>query len=177
MKNMIDNTVFETDPSSGINQIDLDSEQLTDYHDFIVDLAESNHQDLKKMNFYRRYKHQFITYHTLVYDKQFKCCSYLVSYNNDESDRISYGKIIVFYKYNDQYFAIIQKYNLSKKKITDFLELPEGLLEKVNELYPLLELTDDYKPIPVENFRHKCISIPFQDTFCLSEIRIDFEHD
>lgn len=173
----MDNTVFEITSSNGFNQIDFASEQLADYRDFIIDLAELNHQDFNRMTFYRRYKHQFITYHTMLYDKQFKCCSYLVSYNDDHADIISYGRIIVFYKYNDRYFAFLQKYKLSKKKITDSLELPQAMVERIDALYPLLELSNDFDVVPVEHFRHKCVSISYQDVFCLSEMRIDFEHD
>lgn len=178
MENMINDTRFEIPSSIGINRIDLDSEHLIDYRDIIVHLIELNDQHSKEMTFYKRYKHQFITYHTMMYDKPFKCCSYIISYNNNNTNGIiSYGRIIVFYKYNDNYFAFIQRYHTANKKISDFVEIPVEIIQRLDQLYPLMELSDDYDMISVETFRHKCISIPFQDVFCLSEIRVDFEHD
>jgi hypothetical protein len=177
MENMINNTIFEIPSFNGINQIDLNSEQLIDYREVIINLIQRNDQYSKEMIFYKRYKHQFITYHTMLYDKPFKCCSYIISYNNINSTTISYGKIIIFYKYNDEYFAFIQRYHTSKKNISDFVELPVEITQRLDQLYPLLELSNDYDVISVETFRHKCISVQFQDVFCLSEIRVDFEHD
>ena len=177
MENMINNTIFEIPSFNGINQIDLNSEQLVHYREIIINLTRLNDQHLKEMIFYKRYKHQFITYHTMLYDKPFKCCSYIVSYNNNSSNVIRYGRIIVFYKYHDQYFALVRKYNISKKNISDFIELPVEIKERLNHLYPLMELSNDYDIMSVGTFRHKCISVPFQDVFCLSEIRVDFEHD
>jgi hypothetical protein len=177
MENMINNTLFEIPSFNGINQIDINSEQLLDYREVIINLIQINNQHLKEIVFYKRYKHHFITYHTMLYDKPFKCCSYIVSYNNNNSNVICYGTIIVFYKYGNEYFAFIQKYNLSKKQISDFLELPDGIIQRLNQLYPLMELSNEYDIISVGNFRHKCISVQFQDVFCLSEIRVDFEHD
>jgi hypothetical protein len=178
MENMVNNTIFEIPSYNGINQINLNHEQLSDYRDIIVNLTQINNHHSKEIILYKRYKHYFITYHTMLYDKPFKCCSYIVSYNNNNNNNIiCYGRIIIFYKFDDEYFAFIQKYNVSKKKISDFIELPVEVIEKLNQLYPLMELSNDYDIISVGNFRHKCVSVPFQDVFCLSEIRVDFEHD
>jgi len=177
MENMINNSIFEIPSCMGINRIDLESEHLLDYRDIIIQSTRINNQDSEEMIFYKRYKHQFITYHTMLYDKPFKCCSYIISYNNNTSGTISYGRIIVFYKYNDEYFAFIQRYQTSKKKISDFVELPIEIIERLDQLYPLMELSNDYDIISVGTFRHKCTLVPFQDAFCLSEIRVDFEHD
>lgn len=174
---MITDTISEIPSFNGINRIDIHSEQLADYRDLIIDRIQMNRQDLNSMAFYKRYKHQFITYHTFIYDKQFKCCSYIVSYMIDDVDVVSYGRIIVFYKCGDNYFGFVQKYKLVKKQISDFLELPTQMMQRIDQLYPLMELSDEYDIVPVENFRHKCISIMFQDVFCLSEVRVDFEHD
>ena len=96
-----------------------------------------NRQDLNSMAFYKRYKHQFITYHTFIYDKQFKCCSYIVSYMIDDVDIVSYRRIIVFYKCGDNCFGFVQKYKLVKKQISDFLELPTQMMHRIDQLYPL----------------------------------------
>jgi hypothetical protein len=178
MENMTNNTIFEIPSINGINQIDVNNEQLVDYREIIINLIEINDQHLKEMIFYKRYKHQFITYHTTLYDKPFKCYSCIISYTKNNNDKIiSYGRIVVFYKYNDEYFAFIQKYHASRKKISDFVELPDEIKQRLDELYPLLQLSNDYDIISVATFRHKCVSVPFQDVFCLSEFRVDFEHD
>ncbi len=113
----------------------------------------------------------------MLYDKPFKCSSYIISYNNNNSKIISYGKIIVFYKYNDEYVAFIQRYHTSRKQNSDFVELLVEIVQRLDKLYPLLELSNDYDIISVGTFRHKCISLQFHDVFCLSEVRVDFEHD
>jgi len=175
IENVVNNTKFEIPSISGINQIDLNNRQLLDYRAIIINYITMSNQCLKEILFYKRYKRCFITYHTVLYDKPFKCCSYIVSYN--ANNIVYYGRIIVFYKYKDDYFAFIQKYTAYKKKISDYLELPDKVVDKLNQTYPLMELSNDYEIVPVENFRHKCVSVQFEDIFCLSEIRVDFEHD
>jgi hypothetical protein len=71
----------------------------------------------------------------------------------------------------------VQKYTLSQKSMTDYVEIPSSLHLKANELFPLMKLSDEFLLIPVETIRHKCVNIPFNDCCCLSEIRIDYEHD
>lgn len=179
METMVSTKTFEVPSSMGVNQIDINNVQLVDYRERIINLIEMNDQDLKQIIFYKRYKHQFITYHTMLYDKRFRCRSFIISYVKDNKyhNDISYANVIVFYKYNNEYFAFIQKYHASNKRISDFAELPDEIVRKLNELYPLLLLSDDYDIISVDAFRHKCIAIEFQDVLCLSEILVDFEHD
>jgi len=179
MENMMNNSTFEIPSFNGINQIDLHHEQLVDYRDTIINLIQIDDEHLQQVVFYKRYKHQFITYHSVLYDKKFRCCSYIISYTNNDNNRdgILYGKIIVFIKFNNEYFAFIQRYHTSKQKNSDFVEIPNEIAQKLDELYPLLQLSNDYDIISVQTFRHKCIAVQFQDVFCLSEIRVDFEHD
>ncbi|CAF4171907.1 unnamed protein product, partial [Rotaria magnacalcarata] len=42
---------------------------------------------------------------------------------------------------------------MSKKKISDFVELPTEILQRLDGLYPLVELSNDYDIISVEAFR------------------------
>ncbi|CAF1623277.1 unnamed protein product [Rotaria magnacalcarata] len=161
MENIVKNKIFEVPSSTGVNQIDLNNEQLGDYRELVINLIQMNDQQLKQVEFYKRYKHQFTTYHTTLYDKRFKCCSFVISYIKDKNYRsvINYANIVVFYKYDN------------------FVELPTEILQRLDGLYPLVELSNDYDIISVEAFRHKCVAIEFQDVFCISEIRVDFEHD
>lgn len=175
IENIVSNVKFELPSICGINQVDLNSHQLLDYRAVITNCLQNNNHHLKDIFFYKRYKHFFITYHTTLYDKPFKCCSYIISYNRNNT--VYYGNIIIFYKYKNEYFAFVQKYHSSNKKLSDYLELPVQVIDKLNQLYPLVELSNDYEIVSAKKFRHKCISLKFENVFCLSEIRVDFEHD
>lgn len=175
---MVKNKKIQIPLSSGINQIDLKSPQLDDYRATIINLIETNNQNLQIITFFKRYKHRFVTYHTMLYDKPFKCCSFIISYMDDQNKNyICYGNIIVFYCFNNRYFALIQRYRTSTKRISYYADLPTEILQKLDALYPLLELSNDYDIISVGSIRHKCVAIRFKGVFCLSEIRADFEHD
>ena len=80
-------------------------------------------------------------------------------------------------KSNINYFAFVQKYTLTQKLITNYVNIPPLLHSKANELFPLLQLSDEYLLLPVESIRHMCVNIPFDGACCLTEIRIDYEHD
>ena len=79
---------------------------------------------------------------------------------------------------------LIQKGIGFNVKVNDIISPPE--IDKMYRLSTvrdrqryenLMQLSNEYDIISVGNFRHKCISVQFQDGFCLSEIRVDFEHD
>lgn len=179
IETIVKTATFELPVPNGVNEINLFNEKLNDYRTMIIDLLGTKQQDSFTSIFYTRYKHFFLTYHTVLYDKPFKCRSYIISYINDSVnyDVLNYANIIVFYKYNNDYFAIIQKYRFSRKKMSDYVELPVEICKKLDEMYPLLELSNDYETISVKMFRRQCVMVQFQDVNCLSEIRIDFEHD
>ncbi|CAF1574505.1 unnamed protein product [Rotaria magnacalcarata] len=176
---MVKTTQIEIAVPCGINKINIQNEQMNDYRHTLMNLIRTHGQDLDNIIFYKRYKQLFITFHTVLYDRPYKCRSYIVSYvtNSDGNDILSYGNIIIFYQYMNQFFAFIQKYYLSRKKLSHSIELPVEVCNKLDEMYPLLALSNDYDIIPVLTFRHKCIMIQFEDVYCLSELRIDFEHD
>ncbi|CAF2099218.1 unnamed protein product [Rotaria magnacalcarata] len=179
VETMVKTTQIEIAVPCGINKINIQNEQMNDYRHTLMNLIRTHGQDLDNIIFYKRYKQLFITFHTVLYDRPYKCRSYIVSYvtNSDGNDILSYGNIIIFYQYMNQFFAFIQKYYLSRKKLSHSIELPVEVCNKLDEMYPLLALSNDYDIIPVLTFRHKCIMIQFEDVYCLSELRIDFEHD
>ena len=74
-------------------------------------------------------------------------------------------------------YALVRKYILGSKLITDYVDIPRLLHPKANQLFPLMQISDEYLIIPVELIRHKCVSVPIEDMCCLTEIRIDYEHD
>lgn len=127
---------------------------------------------------YLRYnKHCFVTYHTTIYDKPFKCRSFIVSFINTNDPMIQYGDIIVFIRTDSCVYALIQQYAFGDKSITDYVDIPVELHSKANWLFPFLQVSDRFLLIPVEIIRHKCVSVPVGDLFCLTEIRTDYEHD
>lgn len=133
--------------------------------------------NLNLCKFYLRFKNLFVTYHTTIYDQPFKCKSYIISFIDSVSKFVRYGNIILFVKEDSRLFAFVQKYTLNSTSITDHLDIPSSLHSKANKLFPLLQLSNTFALIPVNFIRHKCINIPFNDYCCLSEIRIDYEHD
>ena len=123
-----------------------------------------------------RYKDVFVTYHTVLYDAPYNCCSYIVSYNS-KNTHTEYGQVIVFFKYHEDYYAFIRKYESTKTNTSDHLSIPKELNEKLNELFPLRILSESYTFIPVVDICHKCIQVECREHVFLSEIRIDYEHD
>ena len=78
---------------------------------------------------------------------------------------------------NDGTFALIQKYVSCDKKMSNKVELPNELHKLTDTYYPVVSLSKNFIIVPVTNIRHKCICVPIFDVFCISEIRIDYEHD
>jgi hypothetical protein len=133
--------------------------------------------DITSCLFYLRFKSFFVIYHSTIYDHPFKCQSYIVSYTDPLQQIVNYGNIIVFVQLNLQFYAFIQKYRFSERSLSQYIDIPSSLHSKVNELFPLVELSDEFILISVERIRHKCVKIPFDGVFCLSEIRLHYEHD
>src|SRR5262249_31947400 len=128
-------------------------------------------------NLYLRFKRDFTTFHTTIYGKPFKCRSYIVSFLVNIDSPVQYGNVIVFVRKDIHFYALIQQYVSGPKSITDYVDIPFMLHSKAKQLYPLLKLSDKFLLISVKMIRHKCVNIPVDDLCCLSEIRIDYEHD
>ncbi|CAM4979093.1 unnamed protein product [Rotaria socialis] len=150
---MIKITQIEIAVPCGINKINIQNEQMNDYRHTLMNIIRTHGQDVDNISFYKRYKQLFITFHTVLYDQRYKCRSYIISYvtNRDVKDTLSYGNIIVFYQYMNQFYAFIQKYYLSRKKLSHSIELPVEVCNKLDEMYSLLALSNDYDIIPSDN--------------------------
>lgn len=168
---------FQLQPPAGKTKILITSMQMEKYRSLLLNNLRTIGHDDKQVVLFLRYKDMFNTYHSLLYDQPFKCASFIVSYKTPDTDSTLYGNIILFYQLKDQFFALIQQYKKSNATIFDFLDLPEAISYSLNENFPLLHLSDSYGIIPVGWIRHKCVSVPLQDSVCLSEFRLDFEHD
>lgn len=90
---------------------------------------------------------------------------------------VQYGDLVLFIRQDTSMFALIRTYIHGSKSVTDFVDIPPFLHSKANQLFPFLKISDRYLIIPVESIRHKCVSVPVRDALCLTEIRIDYEHD
>ena len=88
----------------------------------------------------------------------------IISYKSSNS-LAQYGRSIVFFKHHKDYYLFIQKYESTKKQITDYLSIPDDLKEKLNELYPIKSLSQSFTIIPVTDIHHKCIEMKFDDYF------------
>ncbi|CAF4418103.1 unnamed protein product, partial [Rotaria sp. Silwood2] len=157
-------TEFEIPSSAAVNEIQLNHTPIDPYRLILMNLVTIENQQHNDIIFYKRYKDKFITCHTLLYDKPFNCVSYIISFKSDLG--VEYGNVILFYKYHDDYFIFVQKYQASNKKMSQFVTIPSEMHQKLDELYPLLTLRTDFTIIPIDSIRHKCIAVPFQDVFC-----------
>jgi hypothetical protein len=128
--------------------------------------------------FYKRFKSAFITFHSSIYDQPYNCNSHVVSYvDHSDHNQTRYGKIIVFLSTNDERFAFVEKYIPSPQRMSNYVELAHELHHRIDKHFPLLTLSNSFTLVPMSDVRHKCISIPMVDCICLSEIRIDHDHD
>lgn len=155
----------------------MDDRRLSTYRSFLLEQLKVHGIDLNSCIFYLRLKNFFVTYHTTIYDQPFKCRSFIVSFINPVDNCVHYGNTIVFVRTNEQFYALVHRYRLSQKRITNYVDIPCSLHLKANELFPLVESSDELVLIRITEIRHKCVKIPFDDVFCLSEIRLDYEHD
>jgi hypothetical protein len=130
-----------------------------------------------KCSFFLRFKSLFVTFHSTVYDDPFKCKSFVVSFCSSAHKCLEYGNIRLFVKHESSYFVFIQRYAICPSQLNSFLDLPQQLQSKLSELFPLVSLSDHFYLLPVTCLRHKCALVPFKNQFCISEFRIDSEHD
>jgi hypothetical protein len=133
--------------------------------------------DLCSCNLYLRFKRSFVTFHSTIYDKPFKCRSFFISFLNPNDTSVQYGNIILFVRKETSIYALVQQYVSGSKSITDYVDIPTALHSKANQLFPLLHLSSQFGLISVETIRHKCVNVPVDDLCCLTEIRVDYEHD
>ncbi|CAF4908647.1 unnamed protein product, partial [Rotaria socialis] len=161
LQTMIQTQQVKAPTIAAINEIKWLDGRLSSYQAALSGQLASYKFDVYSCSFYLRFKHFFVTYHTIIYDQSFKCQSYIVSFSDSTHDFIQYGNSIVFVKSNSHFFVLVQKYKLSKKSITDYVDIPASLHSKINQLFPLLQLSDEFLLIPIEMIRHKCVSIAF----------------
>ena len=168
---------FRLQNPMGKNKILMTSVRIDKYRSILLtNLLKMDHDEIHIVLFLR-YKDNFNVYHSVLDDHSLTCSSSIVSYNDPRMETTHYGNIILFYQFENQFFALIQQYNKTDTALFDFLEFPGAIARPLNGSFPLLHLSDSFVVIPVSWIQHKCVSIPFRDSVSLSKFRIDFEHD
>ncbi|CAF1096889.1 unnamed protein product, partial [Didymodactylos carnosus] len=145
VETIIRTTKFEIEKSSDINEIDISNHLMDEYRQILLALISIIKQPIEDITFYKRFKQPFITFHTYLYDKHFRCASYIISYINEDDDVIHFDNCILFYKYQDMYFykyqdmyfVLIQKYQLSNEKISSFVTISQEINEILDKLFSL----------------------------------------
>ena len=133
---------------------------------------------MQGIHLYKRFKSSFITFHSAIYDHAFNCNSHIISFTDDLNIKVKqYGRIIIFFSYLNQSYVFLQKYFVEDKQISDLVELPVELCTQINLFFPIVSLSDVFTIIPVNKIQHKCILVLLLDAFCVSEIKVDYEHD
>ncbi|CAF3341334.1 unnamed protein product [Rotaria sp. Silwood2] len=173
---IIPTTEYKLPLPSLVDEIKLDCYLFITYHDLFTKRLADLQQDLNKIKLYLRFKDNFSTYHSFLYSKRFSCASYLVSYT-DNNEEIEYAKIIVFYLYENVWYSFIQQYKRAAVKLSDYLDIPDQLKKTVDLFYPICIVSDDFVALPVSKIISKCISVQFQNYECISERRVNYEHD
>ena len=115
-------------------------------------------------------------FHSVIYDAPFNCNSHVVSFMN-KNDIVEYGNIIIFFSTKTEKYALIQQYSSANQQMSDFVDLPNELHNPINIFFPIITVSNNFSIIPLTNIRHKCVIVDMIGSFCVSEIRLDYEHD
>ena len=162
----------------GVDEISLASDLLEEFRPKLIQLLGS--RDVK---FYKRFKIPFITFHSMLYDKLFKCVSHIISYKHKNDDRILYGDCIVFIEIDYDYYVFINQYHEAppNNRLSTLMKIPDNDICKITMpldcIYSMQAKSNSYEILPMSRVRHKCISVPIKNYCCVTEIRNDFEHD
>jgi len=95
----------------------------------------------------------------------------------NKNDIIEYGNIIIFFSTKTEKYVLIQKYSSAKQQMSDFVDLPNELHHLINIFFPIVTLTNNFSIVLLTNIRRKFVIVDMFGSFCISEIRLDYEHD
>ena len=169
-----------------LNQIDENNPAVNEFQVPLLYLLNRHGHLQERVALFKRYKQTFVTYHSYVYDKGIRCASHIVSYSTngkDDERQVAYGDCIVFYRHESDYFVLLRKYSpvSSGERFSTFVDLPDAENRKIHDAldrtFSMQTQSDSFIVIPVGWIRHKCVSVAVRSFVCLSEIRVDFEHD
>ena len=108
---IVSTTEYKLPSPSLVDEIKLDSDLFNEYLDLFTKKLVALQQDLNKIKLHLRFKDNFSTYHSFLYSKHFSCASYLVSYTGNNK-QINYGKIILFYSYENVFTLLYNDINM-----------------------------------------------------------------
>lgn len=167
---------FHLPIQSLINEIKLDCDIFNSYKNLFINKINELQQDINQIKLYLRFQDAFSTYHSSTYSKRFSCVSYIISYL-DNNQQVQYANVIIFYLFKNVQYSFLQKYKQVTVQISDHIDIPEKWKEKLDSLYPICSLSDDVVVIPVNKIISKCISVQFRQYQCITEQRVNYEHD
>lgn len=159
-----------------LNEIQLCNNALHAYRKILYEQLGIFKHNVQQVHIYLRLKHKYIEYHSFLYDNRFSSISYLISYRN-QNHQIQYGKIILFYVYENEYYVLIQQYCTANIKISDGLMIPDEFKSTLDLFYTICRLSSDFAVIQVGDIVNKCVLVPFLEYICISERRLSYEHD
>jgi hypothetical protein len=169
-----------------VDEIDFNNRHLNEYRLDIIQSMTNHGHPPEYVKLFKRYKHTFVTFHSYVYDKAMKCVSYIVSYSAngiEDEEQVAYGDCVVFYEYQEEHFVLIRRYSPAPigERFSSHVDLPIGpnndIQRALDRTFSMQVVSDSFLIMPVKWIRHKCISVAVRSFVCLSEIRVDFEHD
>ncbi|CAF0954091.1 unnamed protein product [Adineta steineri] len=178
MNTMISQSQSTIDKQHGVDEILLENCLLDEFRSKLIELLGTQNVKL-----YKRFKIPFITFHSTLYDKSFKCVSHIISYKHDSDDRILYGDCIVFMEIDDGYYVFLNQYQEAtlNNRLSSLLGVSDNdtckISKPLDRFYSMQGKSDRFGILSMSRVRHKCISVPVKNYFCVTEIRNDFEHD
>lgn len=169
-----------------IDLIAADHSLLVEFRPNLIEYMDIYHHSFDKAQFFKRYQRFYVTFHSLAYDKAIRCVSYIVSYSsteNDSTEEIQYGDCVLFYSHESSHFAFVRRYRAlpDDQQLSSFVDLPRcdnnRIQRALDRTFSMLIPSNTFDIIPVKWIQHKCVSVPVRSCLCLTEIRVDFEHD
>ena len=154
----------------------MDYDSFNSYKQLFISRTDGLYQDVNQINLYLRFQNAYVTYHSLIYSEWFSCASHIISYL-DNREQVQHANIIIFYLFDDVEYSFVQNYKRLVVKLSDYIDIPENWKEIIDSIYPICSLSDELIIIPVNKILSKCVSVHFQQYQCISERRVNYEHD
>ena len=101
---------------------------------------------------------------------------HIVSYL-DNREQVQYANIIISYLFDGVEYSFVHNYKRLVVKLSDYIDIPEKWKETIDPIYPICSLSNECIIIPVNIILSKCVSVHFQQHQCISERRVNYEHD
>lgn len=167
---------FRILPPRLVNEIRSNHSLFNRFRSPFTNALQRFNKSIDEIQLFLRFKATFCTYHSIVFDQKYTCCSYIVCYNDDLQKRL-YGNIVIFFSCKNVNYCFIQRYQSVPLLLSDRLDLPRNFKDKIDSFYPILEIGTDYDIVETKNIICHCVSIPYENYQCITDRRVPFEHD